>query len=244
MIDHASLNRRSQPRHLRGFVAFVALVLWFLMAILSARPAAAETPLTAADILPDIEAALMAEGMAADARIALSQPTMPVASSSIAHVSYNALSGRFVVRMKSGGAIHGLARMVQSLPVLTRRMERGDLIDDSDITYAEMTMTGARGVIDDASELVGKIARRPLAPGAPLRAHDIEAPTLVKKGAVVTLAYEIAGLRMTHQGVALKDGAAGDVITIRNIDSERTLKGVVADRNLVAVAPRRSAIEG
>lgn len=232
---------------LRGFVPFVALMLWFLLAILYAGPAKAnDETITAADLLPEIEAALMAEGLNDPANISLTAPGASIAAdATITNLSYNPLSGRFVARLSSGsGTIAGVARMIARYPVLTRSIARGEEITEGDIRFVETSSRSNRGLITDPSDLIGKAARRSLASGAPVRLSDVEAPVLVEKGAIVTLVYEIAGLRMTHQGIARNKGGDGDIVVVENIESERTLKGIVEGRNAIKIIPRRRAIEG
>jgi len=80
-----------------------------------------------------------------------------------------------------------------------------------------------------------------------LRASDIAAPVLVKKGALISLTYVLGGLRLSHQAVALASGGAGDVISVRNVESDRILKAIIQDRNLARVATSRiqqASIEG
>ncbi len=245
MDPHSTLNKPASERNLRGFVAYVALLLWFLVAILAARPASAadtEARLTAANLLPEIEAALIEKGMSEESQITLAEPHQPIDSVDIAHASFNPLSGRFIIRMEnSAETILGVAHAVARIPVLNRNVARGELINESDIVFTEAPVNRARTIVKTADDLIGKTARRPLAAGSAIRHSDVTAPRLIEKGAVVTLSYQVAGMRMTHQGVALNNGAKGDIISVKNIESERTLKGVVADRNLVSIAPRNVA---
>lgn len=246
MHERQFSHTRTSNNQLRGFVPFVAIILWFLLAILGARPAAAsDFTLTAADIAPEIEAALGAHGMPADAQIELLRPDQPIANANIEHVSYNPQSGRFIIRL-SGASIPvaGIAQRMEMLPVLTRDIARGEMIAEDDIGFVEAPVNGKQTVLTSSEDLIGKIARRPLRADSALRTSDVEAPLLVQRGAVVTLYYKIAGLRMTHQGVAMDDGASGDIISVKSIDSDRALKGVVTDRNVISIIPRRGAFEG
>ncbi len=232
---------------MRGFVAFVAVILWFLLAILGAgRAAAQDVALTAGDILPSLETVLAAHSAPEDGVVHLDNPAQPVADAAVAHASYNPLSGRFVLRMAQGNgvAVTGVVARTQRYAVVNRAIDRGELIGEADIAYMEAPAVSARGFVTDADALVDKSARRALAANKPIRAADVETPTLVKKGAIVTLTYQVDGLRMTHQGVAMHNGGAGDVVSVRNIKSDRTLKGVVADRNLVSIIPHHAAFEG
>lgn len=229
-----------------GFLGYLMIAMWFLLTILASTSVQAEeaVALKASDILPDIEAALTANGMPNGAEIALNDPDETFALNGeveFAHVSYNAQSGRFVMRLAGTPAtIAGVARLSESFPILNRPIERGDTIQEADIAYTESADLRAGTFIQNADDLIGKEARRPLPARTPIRSSDVVAPVLVKRGALVTVTYVMQGLRLTNQGVAMASGAQGDVVTIKNVQSDRLLKGVVDGENLVRIASPRA----
>lgn len=241
-------ERNSGP----GYLGYLFVIMWFLLTIMTvnaahAQDAADPVPqisLTAADILPQIEQALTAKGMSPGAEIILKDPQQTVLASgdiSIAYVSYNKRSGRFVIRLEGQQtSIAGAARTIETYPTLTRAISRGDIIHETDIAFIEAANAHAGIYIRDAEDLIGKEARRPLRAQSPLRASDVKAPVLIKKGALVTLLYDIEGLRLSHQGIALSDGGAGDVIALRNVQSDRVLKAIVDGENIARVAAPRA----
>ena len=234
-----------------GFLGYLMIVMWFLLTIMASTTVRAETApgpvtLTAADILPDIETALAARGAPAGAQIVLNNPAQAFAltgPAAFAHVSYSPASGRFVVRLASAPvAIAGHARISETVPVLAHDVARGEIITERDIAYMETAGMGGDRIVRDAADLIGKETRRPLRAQTPLRPTDVAARVLVRKGALVTLFYGGEGLRLTLQGVAMNSGTEGDVVSIRNIESERVLKGVVKGENFVAIAAPRVLI--
>ena len=249
MADHWNLNASTQQyrsaRGVRGFIGFIAVALWFLCTVLGTGAANAASPETlkqgstiyARDIIPDIEAALMAKGMAAHAKIHLALPEQSVPlGAAIANTSYNPLTGRFVIRLAGDSApIVGETRVTRTVPVLTRDLARGEIIRQSDFTVVESSTVNDAIHVINPDELTGMEARRALTAGSPLRRIDIAAPVLIRKGALVTVSYAIDGLKLTHQAIALDKGAKGDVISIRNTQSERVLKGVIAGENFVSI---------
>ena len=52
----------------------------------------------------------------------------------------------------------------------------------------------------------------------------------------VTLIYESAGLYLTIRGKALDGGTEGDVVSVLNLQSKRTVSGVVIGRGQVAIS--------
>jgi len=91
---------------------------------------------------------------------------------------------------------------------------------------------------------VGMQARRQLRAGQALKVADISKPDLVQRDQNVTLTYEATGLYLTIRGKALESGTEGDVVNVLNLQSKRTVSGVVTGRGQVSVSvatPRPSA---
>ena len=83
--------------------------------------------------------------------------------------------------------------------------------------------------------------RHPTRVGQPLRASDLMRPEIVHRNEPVTLVYEAPGLVLTVRGKAMDPGAEGDVISVLNSQSNRTIQGTVAGPARVVVrsgAPR------
>jgi flagella basal body P-ring formation protein FlgA len=85
-------------------------------------------------------------------------------------------------------------------------------------------------------QAVGMQMRRQLRAGQPLRTADLAKPDLVQRDDNVTLIYEAAGLYLTIRGKALDNGAEGDAVSVLNLQSKRTISGVVIGRGQVAIS--------
>ncbi|MGE0409185.1 MAG: flagellar basal body P-ring formation chaperone FlgA [Amphiplicatus sp.] len=238
----------------KGFIAYAAIILWFLLVILAPLSANAEpVALRAADILPSIEAALMEKGVPANAEIALSEPNAPIVLANktpdFDSVSVNPVSGRFLIRVRGmdgspGAAIAGVAKIPALLPALIAPVARGDVIAEDNIDWIKTSEARPADYISSLDALVGMEARRTLQAGQALRPNDVIAPVLVKKGALVTMTYVASGLALSHAGVAQAAGAKGDVIDVKNVKSERIVKAVIIGANRLAVASPRLAASG
>lgn len=73
----------------------------------------------------------------------------------------------------------------------------------------------------------GKVARRTILPGRIIPENAVRPAYLVQVGKPVEIVYNDGGLVINATAVPLQAGAAGDVITLRNIDSGRTFSGTV-----------------
>ena len=134
-------------------------------------------------------------------------------------------------------AVTASAAMAQAVPtatvtVLARPLDAGTLIAAGDLTTATVPAPQARGGLDVAA-LVGREAARRLNAGQPLRAYDVAAPQLVRRGQPVSIVVRRANLVITAAGRALASGAKGEAVRVQNslssavIDAEVESAGVV-----------------
>ena len=93
-------------------------------------------------------------------------------------------------------------------------------------------------------EVVGLAARANLRTGQPLRAAELMKPELVQRNETVTLIYEVPGITLTVRGKATEGGAEGDVISVLNEQSKRTVQGIIVGPGRVVIStgsPRLAA---
>jgi len=172
---------------------------------------------------------------------------------SVARISFDARSGRFdaTLEVPTGSASRGLLRLsgraAATVDVVTvlRPIERGAVLREGDVVVerkprAEIT----RDIVSDRDQAIGFAARANLQPGRPLRAADLMKPELVQRNETVTIAYEVPGMTLTVRGKAGEGGGEGDVISVLNEQTKRTVQGVVVGPGRVTVStssPRLAA---
>jgi flagella basal body P-ring formation protein FlgA len=119
--------------------------------------------------------------------------------------------------------------------VPTRTFERGEVLKPADVVIERRPKAEAGGDLATRDRAVGMQARKQLRAGQPLKLADIGKPDLVLRDQNVTLTFETAGLYLTIRGKAMENGAEGDVVNVVNLQSKRTVAGVVVGRGQVAV---------
>lgn len=128
------------------------------------------------------------------------------------------------------------------LPILVAKnaLERGRLLAASDVEMKKRNIVGLRdGFItnpDDAMGLTLKKRVRELQAIAP--AH-LDQPVLIERGQQISMIAEQDGVQAKMMGEALKKGRKGDIIKVRNLQSQRVVSARVDDRGVVRmlVAP-------
>lgn len=132
----------------------------------------------------------------------------------------------------------GRYQVMVRLPVLARTASGSQIIGKDDIVYMDFPEHLQRGgIITNAKELIGQAVRRTITAARPIRSNEISAPVLVKNKSIVQMNYQAANMHITTTGQALTDGAKGDIINIRNLNSNHVIRAVVTSENSVSVMP-------
>ncbi len=119
--------------------------------------------------------------------------------------------------------------------VLMRPMERNDIIRASDVSIERRPKAevGSDGISLDRA--IGMQMRHAMRAGQALRTLDLAKADLVTRDQAITLIYEAPGIYLTGRGKALEAGTKGDTVSILNLQSKRTVQGVVVGPGQVAI---------
>lgn len=138
--------------------------------------------------------------------------------------------------------LDAIAYTVAEVPVLNRRVRRGETIEPGDVIWKKLRKdTVGRNVVVDRDAVIGQAARRYLSPGRVLMIDDLEAPRIVRKGGIVTIYYVTGNLRLTAKARAGEDGAMDETIRVVNVRSNKTIEAVVRGPTSVVIPTDVSA---
>lgn len=133
-------------------------------------------------------------------------------------------------------AVRGRAIETVAVPVPARKIAAGTAMSDADIRIIRIPAARIpRGIVRDRAKLVGMASKRVLRAGQPVRAAELQRPTLVRKNTLVAIVYRVPGLVLRVQGRALADAAMGEAVSVVNAQSKRTIQATVAGEGLVTV---------
>jgi flagella basal body P-ring formation protein FlgA len=120
--------------------------------------------------------------------------------------------------------------------VTTHPLESGAVIKKDDVALQKRDIAGVSGkTCRNLDEVLGKRVRMALRGNSPLRSDCLEKPHLVKSGQMVTIIAENDAFRVTATGRANGNGAAGDVVQVQNLNTQKNLTALVVDANTVRV---------
>jgi flagella basal body P-ring formation protein FlgA len=115
---------------------------------------------------------------------------------------------------------------------------RGTVIAESDVATKTIPILRMNEqLVHSLADIVGKEAKRALRAGELLRMSDLKHPTLIAKGATVTMVFDAPGISLTAVGRALAEGGEGDSIAVLNPTSYRQVVAVITGPGTVRVGP-------
>lgn len=171
---------------------------------------------------------------------------------------YDARGGRFDIAFEINNdsnpaptklRLTGTAIETVEVAVLTRDIDRSEMLKSSDVTLERRPKAEVTGEPALRERAVGMQLRRPMRAGTPIRVADIAKPEFVSRDQSVTVIYQVPGIYLTTRGKAIESGAEGDTVSVLNLQTKRTLSGVVTARGQVTVqgasqsAPMPAAVE-
>jgi flagellar basal body P-ring formation protein FlgA len=109
------------------------------------------------------------------------------------------------------------------------------MLKSSDVALERRTKAEISGEAASRERAVGMQLRHPMRAGIPIRVADIAKPDLVQRDQNVTIIYQVPGLYLTTRGKAVDNGSEGDTVSVLNVQSKRTLQGIVTGRGQVTV---------
>jgi flagellar basal body P-ring formation protein FlgA len=160
-------------------------------------------------------------------------------------VRYDPRSGRFDVSFEIANENNvapaklrftGTAIETVDAAVLTRSVERSEVLKASDVITERRPKAEVGGDAAVRTRAVGMQMRKQVRAGQALRTSDLVKPDLVQRDENVTLIYESTGLYLTMRGKALENGTEGDNVNVLNLQSKRTVYGVIIGRGQVAIS--------
>jgi flagellar basal body P-ring formation protein FlgA len=134
----------------------------------------------------------------------------------------------------SARPIAGKYETQKAIPVLNKRINKGQVITKEDLGVRYVADYKVQPtIINDESKIIGMSPERTISPDRPIRVQELTKPTIVQKGANVQMIFETPNVNIQTVGEALDDGGMGDVIRVRNHDSNNIVRAKIISNNQV-----------
>lgn len=143
---------------------------------------------------------------------------------------------RFVISVDGqsyGGS--GDFRVIQKLPIAKRNISPFERLSEMDFEIKERDVTFSPGYVTPLAHLIGKTVLRPVVQGMPVELKDIKPEYEVEKGQLVQIQFQGQNFMVTAMATAEQNGSVGDLIKIKNTETQKMLSGIVMGKGLVEV---------
>lgn len=149
------------------------------------------------------------------------------------------MSLRFAVREPDGSVVRRVTGTVfldhwVEVPVAAVPLNKDEVLGPERVTHARKNMAHIKGAVWDGRGGPWRM-QRAVSPGQPIMQADVAVIPTVQRGATVTMLYQGRNFSVTMPGEALSDGARGETIPVRNLQSKKQLRATVRDGLTVVV---------
>lgn len=124
-------------------------------------------------------------------------------------------------------------------PVLVAKhlLTRGTRISAEDLDVREVDVSQLKqGYFNKPEEIINKVCKNIISEGGTITPAVLQAESLVHKGEQVAIQALSDNFIVTMEGIALSDGAAGDMIRVKNLSSKKVIEAQVSAIRQVRVA--------
>jgi len=131
--------------------------------------------------------------------------------------------------------VRGRLEMVAEVLTAATTLRKGDTVTGENVVPQRQNISGIDNPLFILEEILGKQVARTVAPGTVLKAEHIVLPPVIKEGEMVKISAQKGPLLLSTSGLAKNDGRLGEVITVKNIASNKMIHCRVDGPGMVSV---------
>ncbi|MBC7742913.1 MAG: flagellar basal body P-ring formation protein FlgA [Bdellovibrionaceae bacterium] len=135
---------------------------------------------------------------------------------------------------KKGWVVADIKRY-QNLPVLNRSIKVGEVIVEDMLTLEKRLVTQVRDTVQNVTAVIGMQTVRFLNAGQTIMYSDLKKEQIMKKGQMVKAIIGNSTFEVSISAQVEENGSIGDVIKIKNLDSQKVFAAKVIERGLVRI---------
>lgn len=126
-------------------------------------------------------------------------------------------------------------RRYQEVPVLNRSVKIGEVLTEDMLSYEKRQLINQRDTVLKSSAVVGMQAARFLSAGQLIQNSDLKREQVLRRGQIVKAVFGNERFEVAITAEAQESAAVGDVVKVKNLDSQKVFAGKVIDRGLVRI---------
>ena len=142
---------------------------------------------------------------------------------------------RSIFQNEKKGWVVGEIKRYQLVPVLNRPVKTGDLITADLLSLEKRQLLNPRESIVSSEHMLGMQAARFLNAGQVITFSDLKKEIVLKKGQMVKAIAGHAFFEISISALVEESGSIGDMIKIKNLDSQKTFAARIIEKGLVRI---------
>jgi flagellar basal body P-ring formation protein FlgA len=135
---------------------------------------------------------------------------------------------------KKGWVVAQIKRY-QKVPVLNHAVKMGDVLTKDMFAFEKRLLQNSRETVLKIEAIEGMQASRFISAGQVLTYADLKKETVVKRGQIVKVLAGTKAIEVSMSGQVEETGAIGDIVRVKNIDSQKVFAARVIDRGVVRI---------
>lgn len=158
----------------------------------------------------------------------------PVVEPTLGRVSFNVYAFNGTKRVGGGQIVRvDISRRVVAV-IAGEAITRGTLINRRQVRLREVLVNDpTQTYLTETSLVVGQVASKSIKPGALVTAEEIKMPTAVGRRERVSVELRSPGVKITFIGMAMGEGAVGEVIEVENMKTGERFSATIVGRGKV-----------
>jgi flagellar basal body P-ring formation protein FlgA len=148
--------------------------------------------------------------------------------------------GSFMIPVQEDGQlsskwITGTVRVQKQVPVAKKLIRFGERLQAEDLEMLEADITFIKEETPEMNQVVGLIANRTLTPRAPIVLSDLKREPAARRGQMVKALVGDQNFEVSVNAAAEENGFVGDLIKIKNSETQKTMSAIVIEKGVVRV---------
>ena len=169
---------------------------------------------------------------------------LPLCTQPIQAVAPNlSKGGRMSINVRCGGAkkwsifVSTTITPFDNVVILTQPLQHGEILTEKHLNLVRQDVSMLHGnYLTQSESILNKQVARNLSAGTAVTQKDFVEPKIIKRGDHVLITSDKLGIAIKMTGVAQSDGRRGQVIRVKNQNSERVINATVIDSEQVSVS--------
>lgn len=131
--------------------------------------------------------------------------------------------------------ITGTVRISKNGPIAIRQLNSGEKITNKDIRIDQVDLTYAKDAIPTYDEVLNQTVTRGILVNQPIFKGDLKKELAVTRGQIIRAISGNESFEVSSQVQAEEQGYIGDLIKIKNTETQRTISGQIVEKGVVKI---------